>query len=230
MEGFQFIDIILLAMVAGFIILRLRNVLGRRTGHEPGRDGPAPVPRAGSPASDNVINLPTGLGRRPGGPQSVDIDPAYQGTPLEAGMVQVKMADPSFSADGFLQGSAKAFEMIVAAYAKNDLDTLRALLSPEVYSQFAGAIQEREQRGETLSSELVVLKPPRMDSIEMRGSAAHVSVMFQSEQTNVIKNKAGDVIEGSPDHVESVTDIWTFSRDTQSRDPNWMLVATRSVE
>jgi predicted lipid-binding transport protein (Tim44 family) len=230
MEGFQFIDIILLAMVAGFIVLRLRNVLGRRTGHEPGRDGPAPVPRPGSPAPDNVVNLPTGLSRRPSGPQTVDIEPAYQGTPHEAGMVQVKLADPSFSAEGFLQGSGKAFEMIVAAYAKNDLDTLRTLLSPDVYAQFASAIQDREQRGETLSSELVVLKPPRLESIEMRGSAAHVSVIFQSEQTNVTKNKAGEIVEGSPDHIESVTDIWTFSRDTQSRDPNWMLVATRSVD
>lgn len=227
MEGFQFIDIILLAMVAGFIVLRLRNVLGRRTGHEPGRDGPqeAPVRRSG----ENVVNLPPGPARRPA-PQSIDIEPAYQGTPLEAGMVALKMADPSFSAEGFLQGAAKAFEMIVAAYAKNDLDTLRGLLSPDVYAQFARAIQEREERGETFTSELVVLKPPRFESVDMRGSAAHIAVIFQSEQSNVTRDKDGKVIEGSPDHVESVTDVWTFSRDTNSRDPNWMLVATRSVE
>ncbi len=226
MEGFQFIDIILLAMVAGFIVLRLRNVLGRRTGHEPGRDGPAPV----RPAADNVVNLPPGLSRKNTSPQNLDIEPAYLGTPLEAGMVQVKMADPSFSADAFLKGASKAFEMIVSAYAKNDLDSLRPLLSPEVYGQFANAVQEREQRGETLISELVVLKPAKFESVEMRGSAAHIAVIFQSEQSNVVKSKSGEVIEGSADHVESVTDVWTFSRDTQSRDPNWMLVATRSVE
>lgn len=225
MEGFQFIDIILLAMVAGFIVLRLRNVLGRRTGHEPGRDNPTPA----RPASDNVVNLP-GLGRKAAGPQAPDIEAAYQGTPLEAGMVQVKTADPSFSASAFLNGAAKAFEMIVAAYAKNDLDSLRPLLSSEVYAQFANVIQDREERGETLTSELVVLKPAKFESIEMRGSAAHIAVIFQSEQSNVVKNKAGEVVEGSADHVESVTDVWTFSRDTLSRDPNWMLVATRSVE
>jgi predicted lipid-binding transport protein (Tim44 family) len=229
MEGFQFIDIILLAMVAGFIVLRLRNVLGRRTGHEPDRDGPpeaASVRRAG----ENVVNLPPGLSRRPASRQTIDIEPAYQGTPLEAGMVQLKMADPSFSAEQFLQGAAKAFEMIVAAYAKNDLDALRSLLSPDVYAQFARAIQEREERGESFTSDIVVLKPPRIESIDMRGSAAHIAVVFQSEQSNVTRDKDGQVIEGSPDHVESVTDVWTFSRDTNARDPNWMLVATRSVE
>ncbi len=225
MEGFQFIDIILLAMVAGFIVLRLRNVLGRRTGHESGRDNPAPI----RPEADNVVGLPR-LKRAPTALQTPDIEPAYLGTPLEVGMIQVKMADPSFSASAFLSGASKAFEMIVAAYAKNDLDTLRPLLSSEVYSQFANVIQEREERGETLSSELVVLKPAKFESFEMRGSAAHVAVIFQSEQSNVLKNNAGDIIEGSADHVESVTDVWTFSRDTLSQDPNWMLVATRSVE
>jgi predicted lipid-binding transport protein (Tim44 family) len=232
MDGFQFLDIILLAMLAGFIVLRLRSVLGRRTGHEPGRDG---VPREGVPRprdlnpNDKIVTLPTGLRRQPA-VTKMDIEPAYQGTPLEAGMVAVKMADPSFSAEQFLQGAAKAFEIIIAAYAKGDTDTLRPLLNSDVYSQFARAIQEREDRNETLSSELVVLKPPKIESIEMKGSAAHVSVIFQSEQTNVVKNAAGEIVDGSPDHVESVTDVWTFSRDTNNPDPNWVLIATRSVD
>ncbi len=228
MEGFQFIDIILLAMVAGFIVLRLRNVLGRRTGHEPNRDAPAPVARPGAP--DNVVGLAPGVARRTGAAPTVEIEPAYRGTPIEPGMLQLKAVDPSFSAEGFLKGAAKAFEMIVTEYAKNNLDALRPLLSPEVYAQFAGAVQEREQRGETLISELVVLKPAKIESLTMRGTAAHIEVVFKSEQSNVVKNSAGEIVEGSPDHVESVTDVWTFSRDTSSRDPNWMLVATRSVE
>ena len=230
MDGFQFIDIVLLAMVAGFIVLRLRSVLGRRTGHEPGRDGPArPVDALGAGA-DNAVGLPSANARRSAPITKLDIEAIYQGTPLEDGMVQLKMADPSFSATGFLQGAAKAFEMIIAAYAKSDTDTLRPLLSPEVYSQFAGAIQDREQRGETFTSELVVLKPPKIESVEMRGSAAHIAVIFQSEQSNVLKNAQGEVIEGSADHVESVTDIWTFSHDTNAHDPNWILAATRSVD
>ncbi|MGE4063923.1 MAG: Tim44/TimA family putative adaptor protein [Rhodospirillaceae bacterium] len=231
MEGFQFIDIIILAMVAGFIVLRLRSVLGRRTGHEPHRDGRPEEGYARGPAAspDNVVTLPNNTQRR-SREGSLDIEPAFQGTPMEAGLVQIKMADPSFSVGRFLEGAAKAFEMIVAAYARNDTDTLKPLLSPEVYAQFASAIQEREERGETMETELVVLKPPKVEAISVEGVRATIDVRFQSEQVNVIKNRSGEIIEGDREHVDSVTDVWTFARDLSSRDPNWILVATRSVE
>ncbi len=231
MEGFQFIDIIILGMVAGFIVLRLRSVLGRRTGHEPNPDARPEegYARGAANAPDNVVTLPpTGQRRRDAG--TLDIEPAYQGTPLEAGLVQIKMADPNFSVARFLEGAAKAFEMIVGAYARNDTDALKPLLSADVYAQFASAIQEREERGETMESELVVLKPPKAEAIVVDGTRATIDVRFQSEQVNVIKNSAGEVIDGDREHVDSVTDIWSFSRDLSSRDPNWALVATRSVE
>ena len=231
MEGFQFIDIIILAMVAGFIVLRLRSVLGRRTGHEPGRDSrPEEGFARGAPNSpDNVVTLP-GPAQRRGREGVLDIEPAYQGTPMEAGLVQIKMADPSFNVARFLEGAAKAFEMIVAAYARNDTDTLKPLLSADVYARFAAAIQEREERGETMETELVVLKPPKAEAITVDEMRASIDVRFQSEQVNVIKNRSGEVIDGDREHVDSVTDIWTFARDLSSRDPNWVLVATRSVE
>lgn len=231
MESFQFIDIILLAMVAGFIVLRLRSVLGRRTGHEPEprRDGRAPD-RFPIGADDNVVPMPTAAGAPARRARTPDIEPAYQGTPLEPGLVALKMADPSFDTARFLTGATQAFEMIVAAYAKHDTDTLKPLLSPEVYARFATAIQEREERGETLETELVALKPAKLEAVEMQGSRALVSVRFQSEQVNVVKNAKGEPIEGDKDHVDSITDIWTFARDTRSRDPNWTLVATQSVE
>lgn len=232
MEGFQFIDIIILAMVAGFIVLRLRSVLGRRTGHEPHRDGRPEdgYARGPSNASDNVVTLPNSPPRRARDVSSLDIEPAYQGTPLEAGLVQIKMADPSFSVGQFLEGAAKAFEMIVDAYARNDTDTLKPLLSDDVYAQFANAIQEREERSETMETEIVVLKPPKAESIEVDGTQARIEVRFQSEQVNVVKDRDGNVVDGDQEHVDSVTDIWTFARDLSSRDPNWALVATRSIE
>jgi predicted lipid-binding transport protein (Tim44 family) len=233
MEGFQFIDIIILAMVAGFIVLRLRSVLGRRTGHdprdnrEPTRDGVAPDAFGRKDrGSDNVVSLPGARRTRDGS----DIEPAYQNTPLEPGLVQIKLADPSFSATRFLEGASKAFEMIVTAFARHDIDTLRPLLSTEVFGRFAAAIQDREERGETMETELVVLKPAKLESAEMQGSRAVLSVRFQSEQVNVIKDKDGKIIDGDKDHVDSLTDIWTFARDTTHRDPNWQLIATRSVE
>jgi len=227
MEGFQFIDIIILIMAAGFIVLRLRSVLGRRTGHEPSEQ-----PGAGDAfqrGNDNVVPLPTSQARSARAP-SLDIEPAYQGTPLEAGLVQVKMADPSFTVAKFLEGAAKAFEYIVAAYAKHDTDALRPLLSPDVYSRFSASIQDREDRGETMETELVVLKPPKLESFEVHDGRATAAVRFQSEQVNIVKDKDGKVVEGDRDHVESVTDIWTFARELSSRDPNWILVATRSVD
>jgi predicted lipid-binding transport protein (Tim44 family) len=232
MEGFQFIDIIILAMAAGFIVLRLRSVLGRRTGHEPQQNPPQQNPRTNDTfarGTDNVVPLPVPTARR-GRDGALDIEPAYQGTPLEAGLVQIKMSDPGFTVARFLEGAAKAFEVIVAAYAKHDTDTLKPLLAPDVYARFASSIQEREDRGETMDTELVVLKPPKLESAEVVDGRAVVAVRFQSEQVNVVRDKSGAVIEGSRDHVESLTDVWTFARDTVSRDPNWVLVATHSVD
>jgi len=235
MDGFQFVDIIILAMVAGFIILRLRSTLGRRTGHDPSSP-PRDTPRDGAPrpgtfgrpnrGNDNVVPMP-GARRDQ---EAMDIEPIYQGTPLEPGLVQIKSVDPGFSATRFLEGSAKAFEMIVVAFAKHDIDTLRPLLSPDVFSRFASAIQDREERGETMETELVVLKPPKLESAELKGTNAVVVVRFQSEQVNIVKDKDGNVIEGDRDHVDTVTDIWTFMRDTANDDPNWLLVSTSSVE
>jgi predicted lipid-binding transport protein (Tim44 family) len=229
MEGFQFIDIIILAMAAGFVILRLRSVLGRRTGHEPDPRNPRDDAGGFDRTSDNVVTLPTN-GRRTREAATLDVEPAYQGTPLEAGLVQIKMADSAFSTSAFLEGAAKAFEMIVMAYAKHDTDTLKPLLSADVYARFAAAIQEREERGETMETELVVLKPPRLDQVDVRDTIATLDVRFQSEQVNVVKDKSGTVIDGDREHVDSVTDIWSFSRDLSSSDPNWILVSTRSVD
>src|SRR5581483_1295854 len=212
MEGFQFIDIIILAMAAGFIVLRLRSVLGRRTGHEPQQNPPRPNDTFAR-GTDNVVPLPVPPVRR-GREGALDIEPAYQGTPLEGGLVQIKMSDPSFTVARFLEGAAKAFELIVAAYAKHDTDTLKPLLSPDVYARFASSIQDREDRGETMDTELVVLKPPKLESADVTDGRAIVAVRFQSEQVNVVRDKSGAVIEGSRDHVESLTDVWTFARDT----------------
>ena len=100
----------------------------------------------------------------------------------------------------------------------------------DVFNWMGDAIQDREERGETMETELVVLKPPKLESAEMNGNRAVLEVRFQSEQVNIVKDKDGKVIEGDRDHVESVTDIWTFMRDSASSDPNWILICTSSVE
>jgi len=224
MEGFQFIDIILLAMVAGFLILRLRSVLGRRTGHEqpPHKNFPA--------AQDNVVPLPSASRESQEEVVATEIEPAYRDTPLEPGLIALMRADPEFSSSGFLGGAVHAFELIVMAYARGDVDTLKPLLSSSVYSNFASAIQDREDREESMETQLISVKPAKLESVSMEGSDAMVAVRFESEQINVIADADGSVVEGNPEVTESVIDIWTFRRDTESMDPNWSLVATRSVE
>ncbi len=222
MEGFQFVDIIILAMVAGFLILRLRSTLGRRTGHEQQQDAYG--------RSDNVVNLPPrGAADTPEN-SARDIDPQYQGTKFEEGLTQITLSDPNFTVDGFLNGAGKAFEMIVSAYANNDTDTLKPLLADDVYASFASAIQDREDRDERLETDLVVIKPAKLEEVSVAGRVATVAVRFESEQVNLIKDADGQIIDGDPEQIESVTDIWTFERNLASSDPNWLLVATRSVD
>ncbi len=221
MEGFQFVDIILLAMVAGFLILRLRSTLGRRTGHEQGQD---------NYRRDNVVELSPRANPDSEAGVVRDIDPAYIGTPFEEGLTQITLSDPNFSVEDFLGGAGKAFEMIVIAYAEHDTDTLKPLLSDEVYSNFAAAVQDREDRDERMETELVVIKPSKLESVSVDGRTATIAVRFESEQVNIIKDADGQIVDGDPEHIESVTDIWTFERNLANSDPNWLLIATRSVD
>lgn len=220
--GFGFFDIILFAMLAAFLVYRLGSVLGKRTGHERGRPDPfGPVNRPTENSDDNVVALPD---------RSAEIfeSPVEDETPLGAGITQINVADPSFDADAFLGGARSAFEMVVVAYGTGDIDTLRLLLSDDVYENFVQAIRDTEQANHTQESTLVGIDSAELIEAQMDGKNAVVTVKYVSEQVNATRDEAGDVVDGDPNTVVTVTDIWTFSRDTTSGDPNWVLVATRS--
>jgi predicted lipid-binding transport protein (Tim44 family) len=216
-DSFNVLEILLLAMVAGFIVLRLRSVLGRRTGAEPRRP---PMPGAGQPNGDrapgNVIPLP---GRQPQ-------QETFEG-PAAAGLTKIRNADPSFNLGYFLDGAKGAYEMIVTAFAKGDIDTLRSLLGDEVYRSFAAAIQQRQEKGETQETTLVGIKEAEVVEADVTGNRmAEVTVRFVSELVNATRDKAGQLIAGNPNAVEETIDIWTFARNLRSSDPNWQLIAT----
>jgi predicted lipid-binding transport protein (Tim44 family) len=219
----QFIDILLLAMVAGFVAFRLYTVLGRRTGHERSPEDaqvrvPDPV-RAKKPAAkDNVVTLPER------GSSS-----AAAASPLARGMMDIKLADRGFDEEKFLQGARAAHEMIVTAYAKGDRETLRPLVNDDVFGAFEGGIRGREQRKERVDFEFVRLKSSRISGAEMKGRMAEVTVALESEIILAAYDQTGHLIEGEPKTPHTVTDVWTFARDTKSRDPNWSLVATGSA-
>ncbi|HYD29573.1 MAG TPA: Tim44/TimA family putative adaptor protein, partial [Azospirillaceae bacterium] len=203
-DGSIFIEIVIFAMIAAFLVYRLRSVLGRRSGEERQRPNPfAPPPAQGRvDLPDNVITLPD-RGRaatwtpNPDEPRSV-----------ADGLVQIHGADPSFDEKHFLQGARAAFDTIVGAFARGDTATLRPLLADEVYDQFAAAIRQRAAAGERLETRIIKLKDADIIDARLDGRTAVVTIQFVSEQVNVVRDAAGQVIDGDPDRTDEVEDIW----------------------
>ncbi|UUX52184.1 Tim44/TimA family putative adaptor protein [Nisaea acidiphila] len=216
-DGFAFFDIILFALLAGYLVFKLRNVLGKRTGHEERHTDPfSPAPER--PAnSDNVIKLPD---------REHETVPGDQENGELSDLMRVKMADPSFDEIEFLKGARTAFEWIVEAFAKGDLDGLRPLLGDDLMSAFAGAVEEREKAGESQETTISSFRSALINDVTLAGSVARVTVEFITDQVKVTHASDGSVVDGDPDRIETVTDLWTFERDISSRDPNWRLVAT----
>jgi predicted lipid-binding transport protein (Tim44 family) len=229
MGDFQFLDIILFAAIAAFFVLRLRNVLGKRTGHENSQSSAYDAfSKRKAEAEDKVVSLPDRTRQAKDSDLGEDLGAPAGTTPLAAGLTQVRLADRGFDQEQFLGGAKAAFEMIVAAFARGDAAALRPLLANDVFADFNGAIEERQRAGHILETTLVGIKEADLIEAEMQGRTAFVTVKFVSDQINVMKDKDGAVVEGDPSEVTSVTDIWTFARNTRSRDPNWTLVATQS--
>lgn len=224
-DGFQFIDIILFAMVAAFLVLRLRSVLGRRDGHEGGKSDSLEIRGKKPESENNVVQLPDHSEPDEDLPPGIDED-----DPLAAGIMKLKAADPGFDVQEFISGSRIAFEVILGAYTDGDSKALQPLLSSEVFANFNKVINDREQAGESMEDTLVGINKVDIMEAYMEGSVANVTIKYISEQVNVVRDGDGNVVSGDPNTVVEVTDFWTFSRDTKSRDPNWSLVATRSLD
>ncbi|MGH6931595.1 MAG: Tim44/TimA family putative adaptor protein [Dongiaceae bacterium] len=225
--GSEYFDIIILAAIAVFLVMRLYRVLGRRTGHEQRRD-PFGAP-AEEARPDKVIPLPDRRAARPDepAPESAAKPEPITGT-LQAGLARIRTSDPGFDQANFVTGARRAFEMILTAFAAGDVGALRPLLNAEVLANFSNAVTARQQAKETLQSTLVAINSAELVEADLQERNAVVTVKFVSEQINVTRDAAGRIVDGDPAQVAVVTDIWTFSRNTRSRDLNWTLVATQS--
>lgn len=223
-EGFYFLDIIVFAMIAGFLVYRLRSVLGRRTGEERQRPNPFVADPNAQPLPDNVIPLPD-RGRPVPDSSAPDPDEAFS---LAAGLAQVKAADPSFDEKPFVQGARGAFTLIVGAYAQGDTAALRPLLSDDVYDSFAAEIRRRLAAGEKHETKIQRIKDADVLEARVDGRTALVTVKFVSDQIIVTYGADGAVLDGDPDRLLEIVDIWTFARNTRARDPNWSLIETRT--
>jgi predicted lipid-binding transport protein (Tim44 family) len=224
-DGFPIIDVLLFGLLAAFLFFRLRSVLGQRTGHERQRPNPMSGPESpietGS-ARDNVISMPErGEAGKLGG-----VAPA--GGVLPLGLAAIKRADPDFNEEEFLGGARAAFEMIVDAFSRGESSVLQPLLAPDVMQQFDGAIQQRRANGETMETTLHSVKAIAIADAQMDGPKAVITIRYVTEQTNVTRDRAGSILDGDPKLTETATDLWTFARDVRTKDPNWLLIATRT--
>lgn len=221
MSGGFPIDLIIFGMVAAFLVLRLRSILGRRQGFERPPQPLEPRPPAdGRPPDGPVVDAQA---QAPGPGRTIP-DPA---SPPGQALARIHGADPGFAPDGFLDGAAGAFSMIVEAFARGDRPALKALLAPELFAAFEKAIAAREAAGETLRQEITSLREMAITEADLRGTIASVTVRFVSDQINSTRDAGGQMLAGSDVPTETV-DFWTFERDLRSSDPTWQLVATRS--
>ncbi len=229
-DGLPFFDIILFAMIAAFLVLRLRSVLGRRDGHKGGRRNPFARSLPEEQADEKVVHLPSARDAEADADTEAEAVGDDAEGDLAAGFRKIKAADRGFEPTEILSGARIAFELVLSAYASGDTKALKPLLSAEVLDNFAQPIREREAAGETMEHTLIGVKSADIVEAFLDGRTAHVTVKFVTDQANVTRDANGEVVDGDPSAVTEVTDFWTFARDTGSRDPNWTLVATRSLD
>lgn len=230
---------VIVIVVAIVVLLRLRSVLGTRTGNErPPSARYESISRTRPDNDDTVVPLPV---RKP---QTVDGDAERAQRKLEAeiekfssgraeiaqGLTAIAEADPNFSPKGFIEGAKAAYEMIVTAYASGDRKTLKGLLDKDVYDSFEAAIAEREAAGHTVEFTFVGLSNIEFAEVELDKRNAIVTLRIDAEVVSITRDGAGEVVEGTPGQVVAIADEWTFMRNTRSRDPNWKLVATNDLE
>lgn len=217
----KYIDIIFFAVVAGIILYRLKDVLGEKTGFQGKEDSPqeneAPVHRADSAENPVVTPFPT------------KHFTSSQDTPnasAQKGLDQINKADPSFNKEHFLAGASQALQTILAAYAKGEKETLRELVSRDVFKIFNVSIDARRRAKQTLESTFERLLSTEILKATLDKKNATIQIKFVSERTDVLYDKKGTILQGNPDTINKCIDIWTFERKITDANPNWTLTST----
>lgn len=238
-EGFNFIDLLILAGIAIFLISRLRAVLGRRDGTDgnhgdPFQQGPSQHPGDNGDEDvkkNNVFQFPSTDPQAGDDELDAREEPssrAKSDQPDFPALKEIFAADPSMTPDRFVEGAKSAFDMILQAYAATDLKTLEFLLSEDVFKNFSAAIEQREQKGEVLEFTLIGFKKANIVDASLEDNTASITVKFVTDQVMVTRDSEDQVVDGDPGTVTTNVDIWTFSRRIDSKNPNWLLVATET--
>ena len=214
--------IVILALVALFIGLRLYSVLGERTGHEqqpilkPADSDPRVEPRVSQPSVAQPTSADSG-------------DMAFVPT-AGPGVRAILAADPTFDVARFLEGAKAAYKLILEAFWKGDLDTVRPHVDDHVYETFAAAVEQRKKDGLVLDNRLVNIDQAVISEASAEGGLAILTVRFEADIAAVTRNAQGEVVAGSLSDAVQTRDLWTFRRDINSRDPNWLLIETDEEE
>jgi predicted lipid-binding transport protein (Tim44 family) len=215
---------LVLLIVAAIVAWRLWSVLGTKTGLEkpPVIFQPSPE-KSASTASDPVLE---GEVLEPESKKPIWFGHAKEGSELANGLDAIASRTPGFTASSFIRGANAAYEMVLEAYAKADKASLKPLLSKELFDSFAGAIDNRNTEGQTMTFQFVGVKSATMKRAALTGTKAQVEIDFAAEMISATHDKAGQLVDGDAKSIRTVTDLWTFERDVTSKDPNWKLVAT----
>jgi predicted lipid-binding transport protein (Tim44 family) len=225
------LDIIIFAIVAAVLVARLRAILGERHGEERKRPNPFDPKKAVRDQKADVVTPLHDVDAKDTvtAPMVISDDLIKSEDPeaAKAGLKAIAAADHSFDVREFLDGARGAFGMVTDAFADGDRETLKMLLSDDLYQGFERVLNERESRELTAEYQLHRMKDARVADARLGGVMAYVTVDFDVEQTSIVRDKDGKVIEGDADKITEVHDVWTFARDTRADDPNWELVSTR---
>ncbi|MGH6818408.1 MAG: Tim44/TimA family putative adaptor protein [Methylovirgula sp.] len=216
---------IIFALLAIFVLWKLRSVLGTRTGNEK----PPSVPFLRRAVDDGkVVPLP-GMAAHPTSEPNPDRWRPYAepDSKVAEGLDAIAAASPGFAVDTFLRGAKTAYEMIVTAFASGDLQTLRNLLDKDVFDSFSAAIAGRESRGENMTTQIVSIDQVAIEDASVRSGSAQITLRLSTKLISATRDKSGAVISGDPEKSADIADVWTFARDVSSRDPNWKLAATQ---
>ncbi|THH34638.1 Tim44 domain-containing protein [Aliishimia ponticola] len=213
------LQLLVLAGIAVFLILRLRNVLGTRDGFEPSERGAQPVERSVRRPEFEVIE---------GGPDRDILDHVQEGNSAADALRRMKEVEPSFSVGEFIGGARGAYEMIVMGFENSELSEIKPFLAPEIYEAFAAVVEDRQAKGLKIEAEFIGVREVRLldASFDDSTNEAEISIRFVAEMTSAVRDSAGDIIEGSTTEVKRQKDSWAFARKMGSDDPNWLLVST----
>lgn len=223
-EGVPYADIIILALIAGFILLRLRNVLGQRSENEKMDFLERLKPL--DPSQEPIIRLADKpLKNRLKEEQDAYISTLSDG-PAKTALNAIKEKDASFSATQFLEGAKLAFEMVFDAFAKGDKPMLTRLLAEPIAKEFHAEIDARAGQEKRSETTLVSVVSKEITKASLDKHTAHISVRFVSEQVTVVRDAKGAIIEGNPSETHQVEDEWVFERDVTAKNPNWKIIET----